>query len=323
MKVIVIFIPILLTSLASWGSICKSYLSTGEMTLTSWERDIQVTAIVGKPKENKGGISGYIRSYLERDISVNLSDDFTKNLSAYSINRDPTVFNELQEIVPAGFEIRIYFKSEKYNFTYRLVIRRDPDGNRWALATNVFDGNQIDENYYNSASRSNYTINEKMFLETEVFNQTVNNHHNDNGISRLYHIMMEVILKQSFEESLAVWKKSIPENYLQRNVLKLFMYDHGLRFTFEGGLSSFQQQISDEEQKILSAIKYLIANQLVFHSSNAMASGISAGIYSQTDRQPRIISLAGYDFNSELLKAMDKAGILYVNGEWVKWFIDL
>lgn len=259
---------------------------------------------------------GPARNFSGRPIE--LSNKLIGELAAFADSHyasGPVLPTELERIVIPGSELRIYFVNGESKI--RLTIRRTIDG-QWRIGDTSFDRTAVDESYHDQHTETRYSTNERYHLESD---QYANDLPANSLRDRLRQIRFRLLREQGdglFGEMKAEWKKSIPEDIDDYEVMDLLMYAHKVKFYLNRGFMREEPRpLNEHQKKLLSAILFLIRNDMVFWSYNAGASSIKQGIYKRGTVEPKQMWLTGYSLMPALFNAMESSGLEYADGDWV------
>lgn len=271
--------------------------------------------------QNQGRAAAQLDAYLQGKWTVGheyISQGLYSELSVFAETNQASgasLPRDLEKTVRPGTELRLYFSGGERRV--RLTVRRNRD-RTWTFGDTAFDRRTISESYFDSNSKSRYTINEKERLEDSRFSDRLPAARLRDHMRSIRDVLMREQVANEFQDVLKEWSKSIPENIYSAEVIELLLHEQGQRFVLNRGFVRTElPALTESQAKQLAAINYLISNKLTFWSYNAGASGIKMGIYPRDSVNPSTLWLAGVDFSRGLLDSMKAAGLKYENGKWV------
>lgn len=231
---------------------------------------------------------------------------------------------EALQAIGLGSEARYYF-GENGN-RIRLTIRHNVDDS-WSFSHSAYDfgtrGMSESSRFDQMTDKGTKIVSRYALNEQNKF-EFYHSHHflAANALRQVLRPirteLMRAAVRDRFSESIRSWGGAIPIEMgsFSSDIAVLLMHAHGYEYDLNRGFIARQSALSDEENKILFAIDYLVKNRLTFWSYNAGGSGVKSGIYPQGSQVVTSTYMAGYSFEKGLLEAMAAHGLHYADGVW-------
>lgn len=230
--------------------------------------------------------------------------------------------SELEQLITSNQEIRIYFQGDKLNV--RLTIRRNPD-NTWSFGSTTSQtrkGQIINESFDIIKSDADAHSSERFSYFTSEQIDLKKNYSTDHKeavrqlkaqVIRIHLMFLEgVVSSPQFISTFKDWNQAVPDYFNGTGSLEFFLRTQKSTFELNNGLNQkLSSSLTDEENKFVAAIHYLIMNKKYFYHLSKDIEDLGIDFARNTTPYEG-------NYEQDLFTSLVNIGLKYEHNQWLQ-----